>query len=104
MKKKVLVTYNMFRSGYAELVEKYDVTFPPDGAESFTYEEVLRMIPEYDALQSMFNFPVDKQLMDAGVKIKKPVSGIAMGLIKNPGEEKYAVLSDILGDQLCSGI
>ena len=38
-------------------------------------------------------------LMDAGVPIKKPVSGIAMGLIKNPGEEKYAVLSDILGDE-----
>ena len=38
-------------------------------------------------------------LMDAGVKIKNPVSGIAMGLIKNPGEEKYAVLSDILGDE-----
>ena len=38
-------------------------------------------------------------LMDAGVQIKKPVSGIAMGLIKNPGEEKYAVLSDILGDE-----
>lgn len=38
-------------------------------------------------------------LMDAGVPIKKPVSGIAMGLIKNPGEEKFAVLSDILGDE-----
>jgi len=38
-------------------------------------------------------------LMDAGVKIKKPVSGIAMGLIKNAGEEKFAVLSDILGDE-----
>ena len=38
-------------------------------------------------------------LMDAGVPIKAPVSGIAMGLIKNPGEEKYAVLSDILGDE-----
>ena len=38
-------------------------------------------------------------LMDAGVPIKKPVSGIAMGLIKNPGEDKYAVLSDILGDE-----
>ena len=38
-------------------------------------------------------------LMDAGVKIKKPVSGIAMGLIKNAGEDKYAVLSDILGDE-----
>ncbi|MDR0988198.1 MAG: polyribonucleotide nucleotidyltransferase [Prevotellaceae bacterium] len=38
-------------------------------------------------------------LMDAGVKIHKPVSGIAMGLIKNAGEEKFAVLSDILGDE-----
>lgn len=38
-------------------------------------------------------------LMDAGVPIKNPVSGIAMGLIKNAGEEKYAVLSDILGDE-----
>lgn len=38
-------------------------------------------------------------LMDAGVKLKNPVSGIAMGLIKNPGEDKYAVLSDILGDE-----
>ncbi len=38
-------------------------------------------------------------LMDAGVPMKKPVSGIAMGLIKNAGEDKYAVLSDILGDE-----
>lgn len=38
-------------------------------------------------------------LMDAGVPMKKPVAGIAMGLIKNPGEEKYAILSDILGDE-----
>lgn len=38
-------------------------------------------------------------LMDAGVPLKRPVSGIAMGLIKNPGEDKYAVLSDILGDE-----
>ncbi len=38
-------------------------------------------------------------LMDAGVPLKAPVSGIAMGLIKNPGEDKYAILSDILGDE-----
>ena len=38
-------------------------------------------------------------LMDAGVPLKRPVSGIAMGLIKNPGEDKYAILSDILGDE-----
>ncbi len=38
-------------------------------------------------------------LMDAGVKIKKPVSGIAMGLITDKESGKYAVLSDILGDE-----
>ncbi len=38
-------------------------------------------------------------LMDAGVKIKKPVSGIAMGLIADTENGKYAVLSDILGDE-----
>lgn len=38
-------------------------------------------------------------LMDAGVKIEKPVSGIAMGLITNKDGSKYAVLSDILGDE-----
>lgn len=38
-------------------------------------------------------------LMDAGVKIPKPVSGIAMGLITDKGNTKFAVLSDILGDE-----
>jgi polyribonucleotide nucleotidyltransferase len=38
-------------------------------------------------------------LMDAGVKIKKPVSGIAMGMISDSDTKKYAILSDILGDE-----
>jgi polyribonucleotide nucleotidyltransferase len=38
-------------------------------------------------------------LMDAGIKLKKPVSGIAMGLITDTKTGKYAVLSDILGDE-----
>jgi polyribonucleotide nucleotidyltransferase len=38
-------------------------------------------------------------LMDAGVQIRKPVSGIAMGLITDKASDKYAVLSDILGDE-----
>ncbi len=38
-------------------------------------------------------------LMDAGVKMNKPVSGIAMGLIKDSDSDKYTVLSDILGDE-----
>ncbi|HCC70907.1 MAG TPA: polyribonucleotide nucleotidyltransferase, partial [Bacteroidales bacterium] len=38
-------------------------------------------------------------LMDSGIKIKKPVSGIAMGLITDKDSDKYAILSDILGDE-----
>ncbi|MDR0558921.1 MAG: polyribonucleotide nucleotidyltransferase [Prevotellaceae bacterium] len=38
-------------------------------------------------------------LMDAGVKLKKPVSGIAMGLISENKASRYAILSDILGDE-----
>ena len=38
-------------------------------------------------------------LMDCGIKISKPVSGIAMGLITEAGSKKFAVLSDILGDE-----
>jgi polyribonucleotide nucleotidyltransferase len=38
-------------------------------------------------------------LMDAGIQITRPVSGIAMGLITNPDTGKFAVLSDILGDE-----
>ncbi len=38
-------------------------------------------------------------LMDSGVQLKKPVSGIAMGLITDPESGKYAILSDILGDE-----
>lgn len=38
-------------------------------------------------------------LMDAGVKVKKPVAGIAMGLISEPNMTRYAILSDILGDE-----
>ncbi len=77
--KRVLVTYNMFRDGFAELMDRYDVTFPPEGVESFTYDEVLSMISEYDALQSMFNFPVDARLLDAAGERLKIVANYAAG-------------------------
>jgi len=38
-------------------------------------------------------------LMDAGIELKKPVSGIAMGMISDSKSGKYAILSDILGDE-----
>jgi len=38
-------------------------------------------------------------MLDAGIQLKRPVSGIAMGLITDKGSDKFAVLSDILGDE-----
>lgn len=67
--KKVLTTYNIFREGFAELEEKYDVTFPA-GEIDFTYDEVMEMLPEYDVLCPMFNFPVRKELIDCGVRLQ----------------------------------
>ena len=65
---KILVTYDMFREGFTELESRYDVTFPE--GRDFTYEEVLEMIPEYDVLCSMFNFPVNNELVDAAPNLK----------------------------------
>lgn len=78
MKKKVLITYNMFKKGYAELMEKYDVTLPPEGIESFTFDEVMAVIDLYDAILPMYNFPINKELMDAGKKLQI-VSNYAVG-------------------------
>ena len=64
---KILVTYDMFREGFTELESKYDVTFP---GRDFTYDEVYAMIPEYDVLCSMFDFPVNKELIDHAPNLK----------------------------------
>lgn len=73
---KILVTYDMFREGFAELESKYEVTFPQ--GKDFTYEEVSEMISEYDVLCSMFDFPVDKELIDRAPKLKL-VANYAVG-------------------------
>ncbi|MDR1225100.1 MAG: dihydrofolate reductase [Tannerella sp.] len=67
--KKILVTYNMFREGFAGLERKYDVTFPV-GSKDFTYKEVMDIVHEYDALCPMFDFPVNKELIDRGTKLR----------------------------------
>ncbi|MDR0428983.1 MAG: dihydrofolate reductase [Tannerellaceae bacterium] len=65
---KVLMTYDMYREGFTELFERYDVTVP--NKRDFTYEEVCGMISSYDVLCSMFNFPVDKKLIDNAPKLR----------------------------------
>lgn len=67
--KKILVTYQ-FSEGFEELKNKYEVTFPTHEKHEFTYEEVLEMIPEYDALCPMFNLNINKELIDRGLNLK----------------------------------
>ncbi len=73
---RILVTYDMFREGFKELEEKYEVTFPT--GRDFTYEEVYEMLPEYDVLCSMFDFPVNRELIDHAPNLRL-VSNYAVG-------------------------
>ncbi|MDR1556667.1 MAG: dihydrofolate reductase [Tannerellaceae bacterium] len=65
---KILITYDMLRDAYTELTKRYDVCFP-DGRD-FTYNEILERIPDYDVLCPMFDFPVDKQVIDHAANLK----------------------------------
>lgn len=72
----------------------------PDGEDNPYTVRLVSDILESNGSSSMATVCAGTlSLMDAGVKIKKPVSGIAMGLITDEGNKKYAVLSDILGDE-----
>lgn len=72
---------------------------PPDDVNPYTIR-VVSDILESNGSSSMATVCAGTlALMDAGVKIKAPVSGIAMGLITDEKSGKYAILSDILGDE-----
>ncbi|MDR1938062.1 MAG: dihydrofolate reductase [Tannerellaceae bacterium] len=65
---KILLTYDMLREGFEELTKRYEVTFP--GGRDFTYDEVFEQIPAYHVLCPMFNFRVDRRLIDQAVNLK----------------------------------
>ncbi len=72
---------------------------PPDSENPYTIR-VVSDILESNGSSSMATVCAGSlALMDAGIKIKAPVSGIAMGMISDPETGKYAILSDILGDE-----
>ena len=72
---------------------------PPDSENPYTVR-VVSDILESNGSSSMATVCAGTlALMDAGVQLRKPVSGIAMGLISDQESGKYAILSDILGDE-----
>jgi polyribonucleotide nucleotidyltransferase len=84
--------------GHGRLARR-GVTAVLPGAEEFPYViRVVSEITESNGSSSMASVcGTSLSLMDAGVPVKKPVAGIAMGLIKEG--DRFAVLSDILGDE-----
>jgi polyribonucleotide nucleotidyltransferase len=86
--------------GHGNLAYRALKRMVPDGKENPYAIRVVSDILESNGSSSMATVCAGTlSLMDAGVKIKKPVSGIAMGLITDNKSGKYAVLSDILGDE-----
>ena len=65
---KLLVTYAIPQESFAEIRDQFEVITPSSG--SFSREEVLRRLPECEALLSMFSFTVDRELIDAGAKLR----------------------------------
>lgn len=76
-KKKVLISYRLLDQGLEELREQFDVTMPDQ--LSFTKEELIRLLPEHDALLSNFTLKVDRELIDAGASRLKVISNYAVG-------------------------
>jgi polyribonucleotide nucleotidyltransferase len=86
--------------GHGNLALRALKSMVPNGSENPYAIRVVSDILESNGSSSMATVCAGTlALMDAGVKIKAPVSGIAMGLITDPETGKFAVLSDILGDE-----
>jgi polyribonucleotide nucleotidyltransferase len=86
--------------GHGNLAHRALKNVMPTGAENPYAVRIVSDILESNGSSSMATVCAGTlALMDCGVKIRKPVSGIAMGLITDTDSGKYAILSDILGDE-----
>lgn len=65
---KILVTYNIPREPFASLSKDWEVTFPDK--EALEKEELIRMLPDYEVMLAIFHHPIDKEILDAGKKLK----------------------------------
>jgi len=68
MKIKVLITQALFPESYSSILNRYDCIMPKEN--SFSKAEIMNKITDCDALLSMFNFKIDKEIIDAGTKLR----------------------------------
>lgn len=67
---KILVAYNIPRAPFSNLPKEWDIVFPDGDKEFFTKKELIELIPEFDVLLSFFTQNIDKDIIDAGNKLK----------------------------------
>ena len=67
---KILVTYNLPRTPFNNLPADWELTFPQN--EEMPREEIIRLLPEYDVLLTIFHShsPVDREIIDAGKRLR----------------------------------
>lgn len=82
---RILVTYNIPREPFQQLPADWEITFPE--GESMSKEEIIRRLPEYDILLAIFHAPIDREMIDAGKRLKL-ISNYGVGY--NNIDIKYA--------------
>ncbi len=89
---RVLVTTKLLAEGFSELMEKFEVVFPEN--EIFTKEEVIQIIPGFDALIPTFQFKVDQDVIDAAKGSVKIIANYGVGF--NNIDAEYAAKCGIV--------
>ena len=67
---KILIAHQIPRSPFANMPADWTITFPAEDQDCFSQEELLKLIPEYDAFVSYFTYPVLNSMIDAGKRLK----------------------------------
>lgn len=89
---RVLVTTRLLPEGFLELQKDFEVVFPEN--EVFSKEQVIKLLPNFDALLPTFQFKVDKQVIDAGVGRLKIIANFGVGY--NNIDVEYAAQKGIV--------
>jgi len=92
LKKRVLVSTRLLPEGFDELAEKFEVVFPESGI--FSKEDVLHLLPSFDAFIPTFQFKVDKDVIDAGKDHLKIIANYGVGY--NNIDVEYATQKGII--------
>lgn len=89
---RVLVTTRLLPEGFIELEKQFEVVFPEN--EMFTKEEIIKQLPDFDALLPTFQFKVDKDVIDAGYGRLKIIANYGVGY--NNIDVEYATQKGIV--------